>query len=337
MDSHYWDIAAKVLAGKASLAEQVELNRWREANPAHEEQYQAQQKLWKLTAPETAGPVDTDAAWSRVRGNIQPQVQQKKNKVIPLFGPAWRVAASVALLIGLVWLVQLYFFPSDRREVIVAGDNQREVLLPDSSRVWLNRGSTLTFQTDLAGATRAVALVGEGFFEVHRDSLRPFIISTGGARAEVLGTSFNLRAYPQENRVELVVETGTVALSGGGGTAAAIVPAGQAGYLDLVTRRLETKMVSDGNAWAWRAGRLQFAERPLREVLPAVERYFGVTLHLQHPGLGHCRFTGSFQQAGLQEVLQVLEATLQMEIQRQTDQSYLLTGEGCGREQVQPK
>jgi ferric-dicitrate binding protein FerR (iron transport regulator) len=249
-----------------------------------------------------------------------------------MLGPAWRVAASVALLIGLVWLVKVSFFSMENRQVIAAGDRQREVMLPDSSRIWLNRGSTLAYVPGFNGPTRVVELVGEGFFEVRRDPQRPFIIQAAGARAEVLGTSFNLRAYPQEDQVVLVVETGKVAFSAREGKAEIIITPGFAGSLSKQSSTFKKQSVRDANAWAWKSGQLKFDAKPLGEVLPEVERYFGIMFRLQHPGLTTCRFTGSFQDPELTQMLQVLEASLQIEIKKQPDQTLLITGLGCSEQ-----
>jgi len=328
MDSKYWDLAAKQLAGKATPAEQEELRRWLDANPVHRAQYRDQQRLWQLTAPAPAVEVDTDAAWRKVLTGMHLQVP-KQTKVIPLFRSVWRVAASVVLLIGLAWLLQYYYFPYYGMEVAAAGQGQRIVVLPDSSRVWLNKGSKLIYDADFDGAAREVHLEGEAFLDVQRNPQRPFVIRTDDAQIKVLGTSFNLRAYPDEEQVELVVETGKVSFTAEEGTAEAILTPGNAASLNRQSNTIAKQKVSDENAWAWKSGRLQFKDQPLKEVLPDIERCYGVKLQLQNSNMGECHFTGSFQQAELKEVLQVLAATLQLEFIKQNNQTYILTGLGC--------
>jgi len=327
MESKYWDLAAKQFAGKATPSEQEELRRWLDANPSYEAEYQAQQRLWQLTAPAHAIEVDTDAAWQKVQAGMHPQVQQ--TKVISLYRAVWRIAASVVLLIGLAWLIQYYYFPYYGMEVAAAGKGQRTVLLPDSSQVWLNKGSKLVYNADFKGTTREVQLEGEAFFEVQPDTQRPFVIKTEDAQIKVLGTSFNLRSYPEEAREELVVATGKVAFNAEEGTTVTIVTSGYAASLNRQSNTITKQRVSDENAWAWKSGRLQFEDQPLKEVLPDIERYYGVKLHLQNPGLGNCRFTGSFQKAELKEVLQVLAATLQLDYKEVNNHTYTFTGADC--------
>lgn len=325
IDKRFWDIAAKQLNGRATPAEQEELNRWLEADPVHQEQYQAQARLWQLTAPAPIPEVDTDAAWQKVHA----KVQQQEAKVIPLFQTALRVAASVILVLGLAWLMKYYFFPFYGMEVIESGNRQITVVLPDSTHVWLNKGSRLVYDANFSNPTRDVQLEGEAFFEVYRDVQRPFIIQTDQALTTVLGTSFNLRAYLDAEREELAVATGKVAFVSDRSAAEAIVTPGYTAILNKQSDVISKHSIKDDNAWAWKSGKLQFDGKPLRDVLPDLERYYGVKFQLQNTNMTDCRFTGSFEHAELGEVLQVLEATLQLEHKQQDEHTFIITGQGC--------
>ncbi|GAB3535066.1 FecR domain-containing protein [Pontibacter brevis] len=329
MDSKYWDITAKQLQGKATPAEQEALQEWLAQDPAHAEQFQAQQRLWELTPPAAPVEVDTAAAWQKVKERLKVQPEKPEPKVVPMYRTLLRIAASVALLIGLAWFVQLYFFPYYGMQVVRSGSGKTAVMLPDSSKVWLNRNSLLAYDPDFDGAERVVQLEGEAFFEVQRNPQRPFRIETEAANTQVLGTSFNLRAYPAEETVELAVATGKVAFSAKEANAAAVVTHGFAAVLNKQSHTLNKFTISSTNAWAWQSGKLQFEGQPLAEVTRVLERYYGVQLQLQNEALATCHFTGSFEGASLEEVLQVLEATMQLEYTKQHDTTYTLRGQGC--------
>jgi transmembrane sensor len=326
MDANYQNIAAKQLSGKASTSEQEALQNWRLASPENETAYQEQKRIWQLTATATPPDVDTDAAWLKVKSKL---AQEPEAKVIPLYRNLWRVAASVILLLGMVWLAKYYIFPYAGMEVVEAGNGQIAVLLPDSSQVWLNKGSKLVYEKDFDGKERNVELLGEAFFEVRRDPSRPFTISTDKAHTQVLGTSFNLRAYPTEPTVELTVATGKVSFRSKTKDEGVILTRGFAATLNTQQNEIKKTEVIEENAWAWKTGKLQFQDKPLKEVLIDLERYYGVTLDLTKNTLGTCRFTGTFKQADLQEVLQVLEATMQLEYTKQNNEAYFLSGQGC--------
>ncbi|WP_242916522.1 FecR family protein [Pontibacter liquoris] len=326
--NYYWDIAAKSLEGKATPAEEKALRHWLAQDPAHEAQYKLQQQLWHLTTPATAPAPDTDAAWQKIRSRLQQSSQVKEANVIPLYRQVLRVAASVAILIGLAWVIKLYFFPFYGMQVVASGNKQITVILPDSSRVWLNKESTLAYDPDFDGRQREVYLKGEAFFEVTRNPQHPFVIETEATKTQVLGTSFNLRAYPGAE-VELAVATGRVAFTAINGAARVIVTPGYAATLNTQQNSIRKYSLTDKNAWAWKTHELQFNGEPLQEVLAVLERYYHVKLELQSPAVGNCRFTGTFRGDNLQEVLQVLEVSLQVRSTKQNDHTYILAGEGC--------
>ena len=330
MDYNYWDIAAKQLEGKASPAEQEALRLWLEEDHEHRAQYQAQQQLWKLTAPAQAPSVNINKAWQKVEARILKEEEQGSRKAVSIYPAALRVAASVALLFGLLWLCLHLFFPYYGMKVVESGNRQIAIMLPDSSQVWLNRNSRLIYDPDFDGKAREVQLRGEAFFEVQKNPQRPFIIQTNESLTKVLGTSFNLRAYPDEAVVELVVATGRVAFAARENTVEeAILIPGQAAILHKESEKINQYNSTTANAWAWKSGRLQFDGQTLQEVLQDLKRYYDVRLQLQNSALANCRFTGSFDQAKLEDVLQVLTATLQLEYKQQADQTIILRGQGC--------
>jgi transmembrane sensor len=328
MDSLFWDLAAKQLNGKATPAEQEALERWRSSETDHETQYQQQEKLWQATAPVATNEADTEAAWQKVRSRLTAKEQPNQTKVIPMYSRLMRVAAAVTLLIGMAWLAQFLFFPYMGMQVVSSGDRTMSVLLPDSSQVWLNKDSKLVYDKQLDGDTREVILEGEGFFEVKRDTQRPFIVLTKRTRTRVLGTSFNLRDMKSEETAELAVATGKVAFASANGKSEKQLTAGHAARLDKTESLVELPRQGE-NAWAWKSGRLVFKSQLLEQVVQDVGRYYGVRLHLQNTGLARCRFTASFQDAELNEVLEVLKASLQLDYQTQDKQTYTLTGKGC--------
>ncbi|MFD2514456.1 FecR family protein [Pontibacter locisalis] len=328
MDSKYWDIAAKTFEGKATPTEQEVLLQWLEQHPEHMDEYKAQKQLWKMTAPAQTLTVDTDAAWQKVHAKLEHTHHQDK-KVIPLYRQLWQVAAAAVLVIGIAWLAKLYFLPYYGMQVVESGNKDIAVWLPDSSRVWLNKSSLLAYDPDFDGPQRDVRLEGEAFFEVTHNPQKPFVIEAEAAKTLVLGTSFNLRAYPLEETVELTVATGKVAFSAAGAEQAIVTPGFGVTFLKQ-DKRIVKYDAPDENAWAWKTQKLQFKGKSLRDVLTELERYYGARMLLQQPDLASCRFTGTFQGSSLEEVLQVLEASLQIEISKQNEHTYIIvTGEGC--------
>ncbi|WP_461491672.1 FecR family protein [Pontibacter sp. HJ8] len=239
------------------------------------------------------------------------------------------VAAALVLLTGIAWLIQHFFFPYFGLQVVASGDRTTSVVLPDSSKVWLNKGSKLGYDPDFDEEEREVRLEGEAFFEVTPDPQRPFIVQTEGTQTTALGTSFNLRAYTPEEHVELAVASGKAIFASADRESEKQVTAGYTATLDGQTKGIAEHPVQGGNAWAWKSGSLVFNAAPMDQVLQDLERYYGIKFQLQNADLASCRFTASFQDTDLDIVLQVLKATFQLDYQTQDNHTYTLTGKGC--------
>ncbi len=325
-DSYYWDLTAKYLNGKATSEEQKELNEWRALNGEHETRFKAQEKLWAVTEYKPEREADTGQAWARTERLLQAKIEHRR-PVRTLY-TVLKVAAMLAIVGTFIWLFRSPGSPFNQK-VLTAGSEKIEIVLPDSSHVWLNKGSELAYDKGLEGEARVVSLKGEAFFEVRRDVKRPFIIQTGKVRTTVLGTSFNLRAYPDDEMVELVVATGKVAFKAESSKDEAIVTPGNGARFNKAGGLMNKYQVAGQNAWSWRSGKLQFEDDPLKEVISDLRRHYGVKLEFQNINLQACRFTGTFTNARLEEVLQVLQASLDLTYKKSGAQTIVINGQGC--------
>jgi ferric-dicitrate binding protein FerR (iron transport regulator) len=151
---------------------------------------------------------------------------------------------------------------------------QYELVLPDGSLVWLNNASQLRYPVAFVGKERVVELVGEGYFQVTRDKAKPFVVKVGGQQIRVLGTSFNITAYPDEPAVRTVLEEGSVKVSLGE-QAAVLKPGLQSANVQGL---LEVKEVNVRSAIAWRRGFFSFDNATVQSVLTQICRWYGVAL-----------------------------------------------------------
>jgi len=327
-DNHYWDITAKYLQGKADLSEQRALQQWRESDAEHEAQFMAQEKLWKLTEYTAEQEVNTEKAWNQVKLKIDDKLRQQ-TPIRSMILSGLKIAASILIVFSFFWLFKNYE-SGDDVIVVKSGDKKIEVILPDSSRVWLNKGSQLTYAKDFSISERNVRLEGEGFFDVRKDPKRPFIIQTENVKTKVLGTSFNLRNYPADASIDLAVATGRVSFKAETGTEEAIVTPGKGASFSKSDKHLSNFSISNNNVWAWRTGKLKFDNEPLKKVLADLERFYGIEVKVPNNNLATCRFSGNFQNPMLEEVLQVLQITLDLNYKKTAEHTYLIMGDGCG-------
>jgi len=175
----------------------------------------------------------------------------------------------------------------------------RQVTLPDGSRIWLNAAASLRYPQEFRGGSREVFLQGEAFFDVAQDTKHPFVIHSGKIRTIVLGTRFDVQAYPSDDHVQVAVESGKVAVSvtdtARGGSGTVILTANQLGHYEKSTMKLTTETVKHpGDYSSWRTGMLVFEQSSMDQVLLALERAYDIRFVLANPAIASCRITGHF-------------------------------------------
>jgi len=151
---------------------------------------------------------------------------------------------------------------------------QYSVTLSDGTKVWLNAASSLSYPASFTGKERRVELVGEAYFEVHHNASQPFIVSTRGQQIRVLGTSFNVNAYQDENKTVTTLVNGRVQLSRDGKNEAPQLHPGEQSV--LAGAGFEIAEVDASLFIAWKDGQFRFKATPLTEVMRQVERWYNL-------------------------------------------------------------
>jgi len=184
------------------------------------------------------------------------------------------------------------------------------IALSDGSHIVLNSGSELNFPEKFGSHGREVYFWGEAFFEIASDPSRPFVIETGDARIKVLGTSFNVKAYPGTGITEVVVNTGTVLLfyvdKNDNVLGQVILHKGDKGVYNRITHKLAKMLNDDLNFISWKTGMLVFNETSLDKVMDVVGKKYGVTFRTNNPELYRLKLTATFDNESLDSVLEVL-------------------------------
>lgn len=150
---------------------------------------------------------------------------------------------------------------------------QYKVILPDGSIAWLNAASSLRYPTAFTGGERAVALAGEGYFEVTADPRQPFVVRSGSQTVQVLGTQFNVSAYGDEYSMATTLVSGSVRVSGASGQSLTLRP-GQQALNDGQT--LEVHPVEVDDYTAWKEGLIVLDSAKLPEIIKQIERWYDV-------------------------------------------------------------
>lgn len=178
------------------------------------EEYEQLKRIWQASGYKyTVEELNSDEEWFNLEKKLNASAKKKTREV--RFTNSWiGVAAAVSLLMIWTYIMFNSFDLSEDPSLvrIITYDSVRSVYLPDSSRVWLDVHSELTYTSDFGNDRREVALNGEAYFEVERDTTRKFSVSANGVIVSVLGTSFNVRSNLEDDEVEVSVSTGKVAV-----------------------------------------------------------------------------------------------------------------------------
>jgi ferric-dicitrate binding protein FerR (iron transport regulator) len=315
-------LLVRYLSGELNPEEQAWFQEELRKDPGKQDLLSGYRRIWDGAVPEVR--YDLDAEWA----DLQSKIPGSRPASRSLRTLVFRIAA--VLVLGLVLsLSGIYVSRMQGTVRVLAGDQPVEVILEDGSEVIVNRNSVLRYSRSFAQGERKVKLSGEAWFQVARDTSRPFIIDAGAALVEVLGTSFNVNAYRQNPTVEITVESGLVALSSKANQEDQIVmQAGAAGSYNKSRKQLKLIPSSDPNSMAWKTRELFFDGSSLQEVCAVVNKVYGVQLVIMNEALLACPITVTFRDQSLESVLKVLESTLDLQITRDGEK-IVLDGDAC--------
>jgi transmembrane sensor len=207
-----------------------------------------------------------------------------------------------------------------------------DVALPEGSLVFLNSSSTFIRPLGFSEHQRVVQLSGEAYFEITPDANRPFIIHSNQLITEVLGTKFNVKAYPEEDIISVSVVEGTVRVKRKNLQSEewVVIEAGEEYLLDHATLKEEVKGFSIDKVLGWREGKFVFESSPLERVLPMLSRKFDVEFVVENEQLNQCKLTAEFQNESLQTILDVISFANDIQYEY-LGRKIILKGDGCMR------
>lgn len=253
-------------------------------------------------------------------------IRKRKMRTILLQAAAAAVLISVSVL---AWQVTPTRKQPAQASMLQfdAGTGQRtSITLEDGTTVWLNAGSHLRYPSAFAKDKREVFIEGEAYLDVREDAQRPFLVHTGDVTTRVLGTTFNIVAYPEEKRIEITVLSGKVSTSGKGDSTL-LTPDQQAVYAAGGQLMAHHRIADAAETIHWKSNKLIYKGKQLSQVIAALERWYGIQIKADN-ALLQCTVSADFTGEPADKVLQVL-ASLVNGAMTQENGIYSITGKGC--------
>lgn len=316
-DDTFINLVTRKLTGVADAKELQELDALLEQYPELQVRYQHLSRYFADPGHRVAD--NTEGVLQRTLDKIRNANTQQPVPVIrKWYAPSWKWAAAAAIA-GLITASFWWFKPAAPRQSAANAEWLKQanrkgiksfITLADGSRIWLNAESELKYPAKFNGNSREIFLEGEAFFDVATDAKRPFIVHLREGTIQVLGTSFNIRAYRNEP-VQTAVVTGKVAFipryegSKKAGDTILITPDVKVSYTaGSGTLVKDTTISSEEKAWT--EGRLVFRNATLEEIGASLERNFGKQVIFEANAPKQYRLTGSFKNNSLQDIMYYL-------------------------------
>jgi ferric-dicitrate binding protein FerR (iron transport regulator) len=360
-DNRLWVLMSRRLSGEATPSEVAELTLLLESSPQKQYLYGLLHS-WFTDLPSTASgqPMeDPDFEERFLKILTQPDAQEPPAQswdtiVVNTATPRpirkrvlyiTSVAASIIAIFFLSW--NMYHKrsiavkpsrPTPGEEVLARSGTRTKLVLPDGTQVWLNSNSKLTYSNEFNTDFREVSLEGEAWFDVAKNVQRPFIVHASSLDIKVLGTSFTIKSYPQDETIEATLLKGTIEVSRKDNPNAArvilkpneklvfnkrIVPSGRTNLApDRIVIRSPSALPdiavnsigknipdSDKVETAWMYNRLVFKGDNFKELAEKMERWYNVRITIRDSSLNNYHFGGAFASETVEEAFKALQLT----------------------------
>ena len=303
---------AKYLADELNEKERTDFELQLAQNEELGLELEAYLNTWDLSQKPGQHSFDTQLAWQAV------DKATTATKVVPLqknYFDFRKIAAAILVLAVAGYFLITQFSRNDTVinpdfiEVASGTSDMKEFKLPDGTSVKLNANSKLSYSAAFGTADRNVTLTGEADFDVKRNENMPFIIEAGKGRIEVLGTSFDVAAYPGE-ATRLVVTEGKVAFSSMvNEEVEEILIKGQSAVIDSEGANIEVTETTSANFSGWWTRKLDFEDDPLSEVVESLQNTYWVKFNYDED-LKACPVSANFvPEQTITEVIEILEAS----------------------------
>jgi transmembrane sensor len=274
-------------------------------------------KLEAAKLIDQATSVDVDKAYHTVSNKIN-----QENKSINIFTVLTRIAAVLTLPLLAFTIWSLFFHKTEKAPVEMAQNEitwqeihspvgmRSHVVLPDGTNLWLNAGSQLRYSIPFIRENREVELSGEAFLDVVKNEQSPFVVKTGNAEVEVMGTQFNVNAYPETEQIKVALKEGKVKFrfTGDEGTAkfCELRPNDLLEF-DKTEKTVIRENTSIEKYIAWHQNVMILDDTPMPELAGLLEKWYGVKVVVANEEIKRYKFTTTFENEPLHRVLELLE------------------------------
>ena len=340
------DAVIRFFQKSADADDLKELHLWLQEDKEHQRLFDEYQDVWSaLGKSKSSQDYNSDEAWQK----LFPEINSEENDeyVLPQKSFNWKKLLQAAVIILMAFAAGVYsvqYFSRKEKPTIasvtehsVPYGSRSMVTLPDGTKIWLNAGSKIDYNQNYNIKSREITLVGEAYFDVKTNLKLPFLVHASYINVKVLGTAFNIKAYPEERMVEMTVERGQVYLMSRGKQATLNpgqkviiykIPGETAREAKLndsissvamdknpVTIDSESPPLFVQNdvltelSTSWKDKRWIIEREELGSLAVKIGRRYDVNITFANENMKHYIFSGALENESLDQVLQIIQFT----------------------------
>ncbi len=310
------DLLYKYFMDEASEEEVDRIIRWVESSKKNLDFFAEQKALWDISA------------------DINRLGKEKSSRKTNKFRVAYYSAAAIIIILlatNLIFMLSGQSTPVYESSLIVQLPSEElrtlytekgvkaHIVLPDSSQVWLNSDSRITYPAVFGNRIREVELSGEAYFEVIKDSLHPMIVKTNkDFSIEVLGTSFSVRSYNNDNTAKATLFSGSISMHyrdvrNNEHKVLKLNPKESFIYYQANSAPEQVKYENNDKEIAWKRGELLFDRTPVEDVLKMLERWHGTEFVVENKAIFNDKLTASFQTESIVQIMEMMKYCIDMD------------------------
>ncbi len=323
---------ARYLAEKCTVDEAEKVDEWLAEDRKNIKAMKMFEKIWSMSPDFGIEDENFDAEldWAVLQSRMDEELGYSKKintrKLYRLQSSNWFVFTKVAAIFVVAMLIGIYanqylineepdLLPT-LKEISMDRGQRGTVTLSDGTKVSLNSESKISLPSVFGTDVREVYLDGEAYFEVAKNPNKPFIIYTRGTVVEVLGTSFSIRSFPEDDVVRTVVAEGIVSFRGDNESSdnGVILTAGKLGAFNITKKSIGTEDVQNLDAYlGWKNGYLAFQDDKMDKVKLALERKYDIEVKFDTSEIEELKLTAEFKSRMLKNVLETISMSLDLE------------------------
>lgn len=316
-DTHIEELIIRSFAGELNPDETDELNKWLNTSQENKYEYNDYFQIWKSSDRlKLKSEINISEALTSTR-----KAAGIPNNTRNIFLTLSRIAAIfiLAVLISVVYNKVFVSTPKPiaitYQQIKAAFGTQSRIELPDGTIVFLNSGSSMRFPSSFnTSETRKIELTGEGYFSVTKNEKQPFIVVTDKFQVKVLGTTFSINAYPGNSFYTVALVEGKVNLSHPGNEEEIEMQKNQVCYFNQGENKFTLHNEENLNKYTqWINGKMVFYNDHINTVVEKLENWYNVDIEIADTKLEAYRFTGTFMDEPIEQILDVLNLTSNMQ------------------------